>query len=86
MKYEIHFEWGSNNKPSSNLDERPQDYKGEYYVVLRINEAEKGHELLRPIIPYVAPAEEWRAPSILDWLGIAFIHQGLKALDLVQRW
>jgi hypothetical protein len=57
MKFEIQFEGGRNNKPSSSVDERRQDYKGEY-VVLRINEAEKGHEFLRPIIPYVAPAED----------------------------
>jgi Dyp-type peroxidase family len=63
------------------LRPRPSPYKGEY-VVLRINEAAQGRELLRRIIPYVAPAEDWWAPSIPAWLGIAFTYQGLKALGL----
>jgi hypothetical protein len=40
--------------------------------------------MLRRIIPYIAPAEEWRVPSIPAWLGIAFSYQGLKALGLPQ--
>jgi Dyp-type peroxidase family len=40
--------------------------------------------MLRRIIPYVAPAEEWWVPSIPAWLGIAFSYQGLKALGLPQ--
>src|SRR4029453_556636 len=40
--------------------------------------------MLRRIIPYVAPAEEWWVPSIPGWLGIAFSYQGLKALGLPQ--
>ena len=63
------------------LRPRPSPYKGEY-VVLRINEAAQGRELLRRIIPYVAPAEDWWVPSIPAWLGIAFTYQGLKALGL----
>ena len=63
------------------LRPRPSPYKGEY-VVLRIDKAEQGREMLRRIIPYVAPAEEWWVPSIPAWLGIAFTYQGLKALGL----
>ncbi|HEX2473036.1 MAG TPA: Dyp-type peroxidase [Nitrososphaera sp.] len=63
------------------LRPRPSPYKGEY-VVLRIDEAAQGRELLRRIIPYVAPAEDWWVPSIPAWLGIAFTYQGLKALGL----
>jgi Dyp-type peroxidase family len=65
------------------LRPRPSPYKGEY-VVLRIDEAAQGREMLRRIIPYIAPAEEWWVPSIPAWIGIAFTHQGLKALGLPQ--
>jgi hypothetical protein len=65
------------------LRPRPSPYKGEY-VVLRIDDATQGREMLRRIIPYVAPAEEWWVPSIPAWLGIAFSYQGLKALGLPQ--
>ena len=40
------------------LRPRPSPYKGEY-IVLRIGDAAQGREMLRRIIPYVAPAEEW---------------------------
>jgi len=63
------------------LRPRPSPYKGEY-VLLRIDEAVQGREMLRRIIPYVAPAEDWWTPSIPAWLGIAFTYQGLKALGL----
>jgi len=63
------------------LRPRPSPYKGEY-VVLRIDEAAQGREMLRRIIPYVATAEEWWVPSIAAWIGIAFTYQGLKALGL----
>jgi deferrochelatase/peroxidase EfeB len=41
--------------------------------------------MLRRIIPYVAPAEEWWVPSVPAWLGIAFTYQGLRALGLPQE-
>jgi len=63
------------------LRPRPSPYKGEY-VLLKIDEAVQGREMLRRIIPYVAPAEDWWTPSIPAWLGIAFTYQGLKALGL----
>ena len=63
------------------LRPRPSPYKGEY-VVLRIDEASQGREMLRRIIPYVATADDWWVPSIPAWLGIAFTYQGLKALGL----
>jgi Dyp-type peroxidase family len=65
------------------LRPRPSPYKGEY-VVLRIDDARQGREMLRRIIPYVAPAEDWWVPSIPAWLGIVFTYQGLKALGLPQ--
>lgn len=66
------------------LRPRPSPYKGEY-VVLRINDAAQGREMLHRIIPYVAPAEDWWVPSIPAWLGIVFTYQGLKALGLSQE-
>jgi len=66
------------------LRPRPSPYKGEY-VVLRINDAAQGREMLHRIIPYVAPAEDWWVSSIPAWLGIVFTYQGLKALGLAQE-
>src|SRR4026208_1168835 len=65
------------------LRPRPSPYKGQY-VILRIDDAVQGREMLRRIIPYVAPAEDWWVPSIPAWIGIAFTYQGLKALGLPQ--
>lgn len=65
------------------LRPRPRPYKGEY-VILRIDEAAQGREMLRRLIPHVAPADDWWVPSLPGWLGIAFSYQGLKALGLPQ--
>jgi len=65
------------------LRPRPSPYKGEY-IVLRIDEAAQGREMLRRVIPYVATAEDWWVPSIPAWIGIAFTYQGLRALGLPQ--
>jgi Dyp-type peroxidase family len=65
------------------LRPRPRPYKGEY-VILRIDEATQGREMLRRLIPHVAPADDWWVPSLPGWLGIAFTYQGLKALGLPQ--
>jgi deferrochelatase/peroxidase EfeB len=65
------------------LRPRPSPYKGEY-VVFHIDDATQGREMLRRIIPYVAPAEEWWVPSIPAWFGIVFTYHGLKALGLPQ--
>jgi deferrochelatase/peroxidase EfeB len=65
------------------LRPRPSPYLGEY-VVLRIDDAAQGREMLRRIIPHVAPADEWWVPSVPGWLGIAFTFEGLKALGVPQ--
>jgi len=65
------------------LRPRPKPYCGEY-VVLRIGNAEQGREMLRRILPHVAPADEWWVPSAPGWLGIAFTFEGLKALGVPQ--
>jgi len=36
--------------------------------------------MLRRVIPHVAPADNWWAPTLPGWLAIAFTFQGLKAL------
>ena len=65
------------------LRPRPSPYRGEY-VILRVDDAAQGREMVRRIIPHVAPADEWWAPSLPGWLGIAFTYAGLKALGLPQ--
>ena len=65
------------------LRPRPKPYYGEY-VILRIGNAEQGRQMLRRILPYVAPADEWWVPSLPGWLGIAFTVEGLKALGVPQ--
>ena len=65
------------------LRPRPKPYCGEY-VILRIGNAEQGREMLRRVIPHVAPADEWWVPSLPGWLGIAFTFEGLKALGVPQ--
>src|SRR5215510_3209998 len=65
------------------LRPRPKPYSGEY-VILRIGNAEQGREMLRRILPHVAPADEWWVPSLPGWLGIAFTFEGLKALGVPQ--
>ena len=45
------------------LRPRPKPYRGEY-VVLRIDDAAQGREMLRRILPHVARADEWWVPSL----------------------
>src|SRR6516162_11652070 len=63
------------------LRPRPSPYRGEY-VLLRIGEIGQGREMLRRILPHVAPADAWWVPSLPGWLGIAFTFEGLKALGV----
>jgi Dyp-type peroxidase family len=65
------------------LRPRPSPYRGEY-ILLRIGDIGQGREMLRRILPYVAPADEWWVPSVPGWLGIAFTFEGLKALGVPQ--
>ncbi|WP_218583879.1 Dyp-type peroxidase [Pseudomonas akapageensis] len=65
------------------LRPRPSPYKGEY-VILRIDDAAQGREMLRRIIPHVAPANDWWTPMLPAWVGIAFTFQGIKALGVPQ--
>src|SRR5258708_29923976 len=63
------------------LRTRPSPYRGEYLIV-RIDDAIQGREMLRRVIPHVAPADNWWAPTLPGWLAIAFTFQGLKALGV----
>jgi Dyp-type peroxidase family len=65
------------------LRPRPKPYRGEY-VILRVGDAAQGREMLRRILPHVAPADEWWVPSVPGWLGIAITFEGLKALGVPQ--
>jgi Dyp-type peroxidase family len=65
------------------LRPRPSPYKGEY-VLLRIDDASQGREMLRRLVPHVAPADDWWVPTLPGWLGIAFTYQGLKAMGVPQ--
>jgi Dyp-type peroxidase family len=65
------------------LRPRPSPYRGEY-VMLRIDDAAQGREMLRRLIPHVAPADDWWVPTLPGWLGIAFTYEGLKALGVPQ--
>ena len=65
------------------LRPRPSPYRGEY-LLLRAGDIGQGREMLRRILPYVAPADEWWVPSLPGWLGIAFTFEGLKALGVPQ--
>lgn len=53
-------------------------------MILRIDDAAQGREMLRRIFPHVATADDWWVPKLPGWLGIAFTFQGLKALGVPQ--
>ena len=67
------------------LRPRPSPYRGQY-VVLRIDDAAQGREMLRRLIPHVATAANWWLPTLPGWLGIAFTYQGLKALGVPREY
>lgn len=50
--------------------------------MIRVDDPSQGREMLRRIIPHVAPANDWWAPTLPGWLGIAFTFEGLKALGV----
>src|SRR5580700_4543053 len=66
------------------LRPRPSPYKGEY-VILRVDDRAQGREMLRRLIPHVAPADDWWVPTLPGWLGLAFTYQGLKALGYLRH-
>ena len=63
------------------LRPRPAPYRGQY-VLLRIDDAAQGRELVRRLTPHVATADQWWQPTLNGWLGVVFTFTGLKALNL----
>ncbi|MGY2735083.1 Dyp-type peroxidase [Sphingomonas sp. UYP23] len=63
------------------LRPRPSPYKGEY-VVLNVADPVQGRDMLRRILPHVAPADSSWAPSLTGWLSVAFTFSGLRAIGL----
>ena len=45
------------------LRPRPSPYREEY-VIIRVDDAAQGREMVRRIIAHVAPADEWWSPSL----------------------
>jgi Dyp-type peroxidase family len=66
------------------LRPRPAPYQGQY-VVIRIDDAAQGREMIRRLIPHVAPASRWWEPKLPGWLGIVITFAGMKALGLPQE-
>lgn len=62
---------------------RPTPYAG-CYLVVRIDEAKQGRELLRRLIPHVATAADWNAANGKASINVALTYAGLKALSLPQ--
>lgn len=63
------------------LRPRPAPYRGQY-VLLRVDDAAQGRELVRRLVPHVAPADQWWQPTLNGWLGVVFTFSGLRALGL----
>jgi deferrochelatase/peroxidase EfeB len=78
----------SNSAPTLELNEiqatvlrqRPAPYCGTH-VILRIDDARAGRELLRLLTPHVDSAAGWREAANA-WLGIGISYTGLEALDV----
>src|SRR5215813_14038259 len=60
------------------LRQRPAPYFGSH-VLLRIDDARAGREMLRRLIPHVDSAANWWMPTSA-WLSIAISYAGLEAL------
>jgi Dyp-type peroxidase family len=62
------------------LRHRPAPYFGTH-VLLRVDDARAGRELLRRLTPYVASAAKWWSASD-PWLDVAITYAGLEALGV----
>src|ERR1044071_7731569 len=62
------------------LRPRPAPYFGTH-VILHIDDARAGRELLRRLVPHVdSAADWWRAAN--SWLSVAISYTGLEALGV----
>jgi Dyp-type peroxidase family len=79
---------GSTHAPTLELDEiqatvlrlRPAPYFGAH-VLLRVDDARTGRELLRRLIPHVDSAAHWWSAAN-PWLSVAISYAGLEALGV----
>lgn len=62
------------------LRERPEPYLGTH-VLLHVDEAEGGREVLRRLRPHIGSAADW-ASSSEAWISVALTYPGLVALDI----
>jgi deferrochelatase/peroxidase EfeB len=62
---------------------RPSPYAGAY-ILLRIDDRRAGREVLRRLIPAVAPATDPAHAGQDAWISVALTFQGLKALGVPQ--
>ena len=60
---------------------RPSPYFG-VYILLRIDEAEAGRELLRRLLPHLSSATHPTDGDKQAWVSVALTFQGLKALGV----
>ncbi len=68
---------------SGALHGRPSPYVG-IHILLRIDDRHAGRELLRGLIPALAPASNPADPAQQAWVTAALTFQGLKALGVPQ--
>jgi Dyp-type peroxidase family len=79
---------GSTHVPTLELDEiqatvlrlRPAPYFGAH-VLLRVDDARTGRELLRRLVPHVDSAAHWWSAAN-PWLSVAISYSGLEALGV----
>ncbi len=63
------------------LHERPTPYVG-VYLLIRIDDADDGRELLRRLLPIVESSRSLASPEAGAWVTVAVSHQGLRALGV----
>jgi Dyp-type peroxidase family len=69
---------------SGALHERPSPYVGTY-LLLRIDDAHAGRELVRRLAPVVDSGRPGADPARDAWITVAFTYHGLKALGVPQE-
>ena len=69
---------------SGALHPRPSPYAGAY-ILIRIDEARAGRELLQRLIPAVSPATDPAHAGQEAWVSVGLTFQGLKVLGVPQE-
>src|SRR5690242_8563809 len=65
------------------LHPRPTPYAGTY-ILLRIDDAAAGHQLLKRLTPAIASATHLTSPAGDAWVTVALSYHGLSALGVPQ--